>query len=171
MIYFHAERRAAFSGVIPLKRYDPLLNRWGTPIWTNVEFTTGDGSYLLQTSGKIMIKHLYTVVPELGSDYSIMANARVGLVSAPTLAELPITDVPPTEAEVITLSGGNILNMEDHYFNAYLNAQVMLQPNKAYRVSVWASSGGDPDNWDGLGGMGSYNAGNIHQFNACVWKL
>lgn len=167
-IAFHAERRAAFAGVVPLARYEPDRGLWGTPLW-HIAFELPEGSFLLQTSGHTLIKHLYIPHPQ-GIEYGLYANCRVALFSAPTPAQLVPAGTVPPEQNVLSLEGMNIRDSIDHYANVPATSQKVISGG-AYRIELWCSSGTDAWDVDGLGGIGSYNAGNVHQFNVKVTRL
>lgn len=181
-IVFHAERKASITANVPLARYDhyptgtglaptsgaPSLP--GTQIW-HITFDLPAGDYLMSTSGHTLIKHLYVAIPGL-SDYGMAANCRVALFEAATTGALPTVGTVPDESLVIGLVGTNILNMSAHY--AIINTNLQKQiTGGAKRVELWCSATGDGPAaaYDGLGGLGYYNARNTHQFNVKVEKL
>lgn len=171
MIAFHAERRASFSGVIPLARYEPERSLWGTRIWA-VEFTLDPGEYLLQTGGRTLITHLALPLPGTNdTSYAIYGNCRVVLWGASTADQLPPDGTIPPESLVIALDGENIRDHIAHYANVNAAAQKQISGGVAYRVEVWCASGTDAWDVDGLGGLKDYNCGNIHQFNVRVDRL
>lgn len=172
-IVFQAERRAALSSDLPLHRYELNSSRNGTQIW-EIAFELPSGSYLLQTSGHTLIKHVGIPISGYGgngTDYAIYANCRVALFTAATLGALPEVGTAPSAGDVVAVIGLNILNQAAHYGLIPTNTQKVITGG-AYRVELWCAAGSDADdNADGLGAMGAYNAGNTHQFNVKVETL
>ena len=181
-IVFHTEKRASLTSDVPVARYDhwapvnggappfgqPRLP--GTPIWTGIDFVLPPGNYLLSTSGAHTIKHRCIPISGAGN-YGLMANTRVALIRAETPAGLPEISSCPDESTIVEVSGGNITNMDVHYFKCPTSVQRQITGG-AYRIELWASSGGEGlADQDYLAALGHYNAGNVNQFNVKVETL
>ena len=166
MILFHAERRGSFTGDIPLARYEPTRCLWGTLIW-HITFEL-PSSGLLQTSGHSLIRHRCIPLPNTtDTNYAIYANTRIALFSAPLIAQLPEEGTAPGESQIISLEGMNIRDCINHCANVPASSQAQLTGG-AYRIELWAASGTDAWDIDGLGALADYNCGNVHQFNVLV---
>lgn len=168
-IIFHAERRASLTEDVPLARYEPDRNLWGTRIWA-INFELPSGEYLLSTGGTTFIKHAKVSIPGYGTNYAIYANCRVALFSASSSSLLPENGTPPPEVNVIGVMGSNIIDATHHYALIPTVTQKEIGGG-AHRIEMWAAAGTDASDVDGLGALGCYNAGNCHQFNVKVETL
>ena len=156
---------------IALSRYEatwtPPLN--GTVIFDHAFTINRPG--LLVTSGHVHIRHKNISAPEIGTDYGIYANARIGIHS---VADVNASDgaLPPggTIPLVLKLCGGNIADPVRHkYASPNLAFQKFLYAGR-HRVEVYCSAGTDVYNVDGLGEIFEVD-GILNQFNILVLAL
>lgn len=128
-----------------------------------------DRPRLLQTGGRVIIRHRGVNLNGYGTNYAIYANARIQIVGPAASNEaLGALDWNAPSGSTLMLDGGNIMNAAHHYFTANLAAETVLQPGY-YRLEVYGAAGSDADDSnDELGDVSDYNQNNIHQFWATV---
>ena len=176
----HFELHSTITSPMALARWDAARNLPGTGIFsrnTMLDGANGNASVpfaisvpsLLVTSGHLLIRQT-----AIDSTHAVYANARILLYGPYASASLvPGAWTQPFQQE-ISLAGTNIFTQTDHYANPNLASQTVLTPTYStsyYRLELYAASGNDNIDVDGLAELLDFNGVATNQFSGIIYPL